>query len=64
MLIYIRQGKLKHSGGETINYFRAWESYIESNIGFPRFVESVGKTSTVLFVGVSFAIVLPTTINK
>ena len=23
MLIYIRQGKLKHSGGETINYFRA-----------------------------------------
>ena len=64
MLVYIRQGKLKHSRGETINYFSAWESFIESNIGSSHFVESVGKKSAVLFVGVSFAIVLPTTINK
>ena len=64
MLVYVQQGKLKHSRGETINYFGAGESFIESNIGSPHFVESVGKKPAVLFVGVSSAIGLPTTINK
>ena len=64
MLVYVQQGKLKHSRGEIINFFSAGESFIESNSSFPNFVESVGKKSAVLFVCVSSAINLPTTINK
>ncbi len=64
MLVYVQQGKLKHSRGKTINFFSAGESFIESNSGSPHFVESVGKKPAVLFVGVSSAIGLPTTINK
>ena len=64
MLVYVQQGKLKHSRGENINYFSAGESFIESNSGSPHFVESLGKEPVVLFVGVSSAIGLPTTINK
>ena len=64
MLVYVQQGKLKHSRGETINYFRAGESFIESNSGSAHFVESVGEKPAVLFVGVSSAVGLPTTINK
>ena len=48
MLVYVQQGKLKHSRGETINYFSAGESFIESNSGSPHFVESVGKKPAVL----------------
>ena len=64
MLVYVQQGKLKHSRGKTINYFSAGESFIESNSGSPHFVESVGQKPVVLFVGVSSAVGLPTTINK
>ena len=64
MLVYLQQGKLKHSRGETVNYFTAGESFIESNSGSPHFVESVGQKPVVLFVGVSSAVGLPTTINK
>ena len=64
MLVYVQQGKLKHSRGKTINYFSAGESFIESNSGSPHFVESVGQKPAVLFVGVSSAVGLPTTINK
>tara|TARA_B100000965_G_scaffold398550_1_gene416847 strand:- start:370 stop:798 length:429 start_codon:yes stop_codon:yes gene_type:complete len=64
MLVYVQQGKLKHSRGETINYFRAGESFIESNNGSAHFVESVGKKPAVLLVVVSSAVGLPTTINK
>ena len=64
MLVYVQQGKLKHSRGKTINYFSAGESFIESNSGSPHFVESVGQQPVVLFVGVSSAVGLPTTINK
>tara|TARA_Y100001978_G_C23449213_1_gene316854 strand:- start:54 stop:506 length:453 start_codon:yes stop_codon:yes gene_type:complete len=64
MLIYLQQGKLRHSRGETINYFSAGESFIESNSGSAHFVESIGKKPAVLFVGVSSAVDIPTTINK
>ena len=64
MLVYVQQGKLKHSRGETINYFSAGESFIESNSGSSHFVESVGNKPVVLIVGVSSAVGLPTTINK
>ena len=64
MLIYVQQGKLKHSRGEIINYFSAGESFIESNSGSSHFVESVGNKPVVLIVGVSSAVGLPTAINK
>tara|TARA_B100000579_G_C22796396_1_gene837359 strand:- start:616 stop:1044 length:429 start_codon:yes stop_codon:yes gene_type:complete len=64
MLVYVQQGKLKHLRGETINFFSAGESFIESNSGSPHLVESVGEKPAVLFVGVSSAVGLPTTINK
>ena len=64
MLVYVQQGKLKHSRGEIINFFSAGESFIESDSGSPHFVESVGKKPAVLFVGVASAVGLPTTINK
>ena len=64
MLVYVQQGKRKHSRGETIYYFSAGESFIESDSGSSHFVESVDKKPAVLFVGVSSAVGLPTTINK
>ena len=64
MLVYVQQGKLKHSRGEFINYFSAGETFIESNNGSPHFVESVGKKPAVLLVSVSSTVGLPTTINK
>tara|TARA_Y100001968_G_C19280305_1_gene678884 strand:+ start:567 stop:995 length:429 start_codon:yes stop_codon:yes gene_type:complete len=64
ILVYVQQGELKHSRGETINYFSAGESFTESNNGSPHFVESVGNKPAVLFVGVSSAVGIPTTINK
>ena len=63
MLLDIQQGKPKNSKGETINYFSAIESFIESDSGSPNFVESLSKKLAVLF-GVSSAVVLPTTIKK
>ena len=64
MLVYVQQGKLKHSRGEIINIFSAGESFIESNNGSPHFVKSIGKKPVVLLVGVSSAVGLPTTIKK
>ena len=64
MLVYIQQGKLEHSRDNTINYFSAGDSFIESNNGSPHFVKSVGKKPAVLFVGVSSAVGIPTTINR
>jgi len=64
MLVYVQQGKIKHSRGEVINYFGAGDSFVESNNGSPHLVESVGEKEAVLFVGVSSAVDLPTTINK
>tara|TARA_B100000214_G_C23673642_1_gene493154 strand:- start:112 stop:303 length:192 start_codon:yes stop_codon:yes gene_type:complete len=63
-MVYVQQGKIKHSRGETINYLSAEESFIESNSGTPHYVESVGKKPAVLFVGVLSAIGLPRTVNK
>ena len=64
MLVYVQQGKLKHSRSGTINYFSAGESFIESNSGSSHFVKSVGNKPVVLIVGVSSAVGIPTTINK
>ena len=64
MMVYVQQGKLKHTRDNTINYFNAGESFIESNNGSPHLVESVGKKPAVLFVNVSSAVGLPTTLNR
>ena len=64
LLVYVQQGKLKHSRNEIINYFRAGDSFIESNNGSPHLVESIGKKPAVLFVGVSSVVGRPTTISK
>jgi len=64
MLVYVQQGQLKHSRDETINYFSAGESFVDSDSVSPHFVESVGKRPAVLFVGVSSAFSLSTTINQ
>ena len=31
MLVYVQQGKLKHSRGEEVNYFSGEESFVENN---------------------------------
>ena len=64
MLVYVQQGKLKHSRDETFNYFNKGASFVESNNGSPHVVESIGKKPAILLVGVSSAIGIPTTINK
>tara|TARA_B100000214_G_scaffold288207_1_gene217773 strand:+ start:98 stop:526 length:429 start_codon:yes stop_codon:yes gene_type:complete len=64
LIVYVQQGKIKHSRGEYINFFTAGDSFIESNNGASHKVESVGEKPAVLFVGVSSTIDLPTTINK
>ena len=64
MLVYVQQGKLKHSRGEAINHFSAEELFIESNSGSPHFVESVGKKPAIFIVSISSAVGLPTKINK
>ncbi len=43
ILVFLQQGKLKHSRGETINFFSAGESFIESDSGSPYLFESVDK---------------------
>ena len=42
-VVYVQQGKLKHSRGETINYFSPVELFTESNSGSPHFFKSVEK---------------------
>tara|TARA_B100000214_G_scaffold167342_1_gene120193 strand:+ start:1187 stop:1615 length:429 start_codon:yes stop_codon:yes gene_type:complete len=64
IMVYVQEGQLKHYRGKTINYFNSGESFIESNSNSPHFVESVGKKKAVLFVGVSSAVGLPTTVNQ
>tara|TARA_Y100000589_G_C27176147_1_gene638850 strand:- start:2212 stop:2652 length:441 start_codon:yes stop_codon:yes gene_type:complete len=64
MLIYVSQGKLKHVRGSEINFFSSGDSFIESNYGKEHYVISVGDKPAVLFVSVSSAQGIPTTINK
>ena len=63
-MFYVQQGKPKHSRRETICFSSAGESFIERKSGSSDYVESVGKKPAVLFVSVSSAVGLPTTINK
>ena len=64
MIVYIAQGKLKHTRGENISYFSEKQSLVESNNGEEHFVENVGKNEAILFVAVSSVVGMPTTVNK
>ena len=64
MVVYIAQGKLKHSRGDVINYYSSRQSLIESDYGDEHFVENIGNEPAVLYVFAASAVGLPTTINK
>tara|TARA_Y100000589_G_C26873271_1_gene514853 strand:- start:105 stop:533 length:429 start_codon:yes stop_codon:yes gene_type:complete len=64
MVVYIAQGELKHTSGDTINYFSSKQSFIESNNGDEHFVENIGNDPAVIYVVAASAEGLPTTINK
>ena len=64
MLIHVTRGKLKHVRGKVINTFRAGDVFVESNNGGEHYVQSIGKTPVILYVGVISVVGIPTTINK
>jgi len=64
MVVYVAQGKLKHTRGDVINYFTSKQSFIESNNGDDHFVENIGNEPAFLYVVAASAVGLPTTINK
>ena len=64
MVVYVAQGKLKHSRGNNINIFSSKQSFIESNNGDEHFVENIGNEPAIIYVVAASAIGIPTTINK
>ena len=64
MLIYVTRGKLKHVRGNEINFFKAGDTFVESNNGGAHYVKSIGKKPAILHVGVVSVVGMPTTINK
>ena len=64
MVVYIAQGKLKHTRGKDINIFTSEQSFIESNNGDDHFVENIGNEPAIIYVVAASAVGMPTTINK
>ena len=64
MLIHVTRGRLKHVRGRVINTFRAGDVFVESNKGGEHYVQSIGKKTAILHVGVISVVGVPTTINK
>ena len=64
MLIHVTRGRLKHVRGEEINFFKAGDTFIESNNGDAHYVKNVGKKPAILHVGVVSVVGMPTAINK
>ena len=64
MLIFVTRGRIKHVRGEEINFFKAGDAFIESNVGGAHYVKNVGKKPAILHVGVVSVVGMPTTINK
>ena len=64
MLIHVTRGRLKHVRGEEINFFRAGNTFVESNNGGPHYVKNIGKKPAILHVGVVSVVGMPTAINK
>ena len=64
MIVYVSRGRLKQTRNNVITYFSSGESFVESNYGGKHFVENIGTKDAILFVSVSSAIGIPTSINK
>jgi len=64
MVVYVAQGKLKHTRGDVINYLTSKQSFIESNNGDEHFVENIGNEPAFIYVVAASAVGLPSTINK
>ena len=64
MLIHVTSGRLKHVRGEEINFFKACDTFVESNNGGVHYVKKVEKKAVLLHVGVVSVVGMPTTINK
>jgi len=64
MVVYLAEGKLKHTRGDVINYFSSKQSFLESNNGDEHIVENIGKKPAVLYVVAASALGLPITIHN
>ena len=64
MLIHVTRGRLKHVRGEEINFFKAGDTFVESNNGGAHYVKNIGKKPAILHVGVVSVLGMPTAINK
>ena len=64
MLIHVTRGRLKHVRGEEINFFKAGDTFVESNNGGPHHVKNIGRKPAILHVGVVSVVGMPTSINK
>jgi len=58
-LFYLAQGRLKHVEGEKTNYFFAGETFLESNKDKEHFIQNIGDSPVVLYVGIATALGLP-----
>ena len=63
MVVYLAEGKLKHTRGDVINYFTSKQSFLESNNGDQHIVENIGNKPVVLYVVAASAVGLPITIH-
>ena len=63
MVVYLAEGKLKHTIGDVINYFSSKQSFLESNNGDEHIVENIGNNPAVLYVVAASAVGLPITIH-
>jgi len=64
MVVYLAEGDLKHTRGETITIFSSKQSFVESNKGEEHFVENIGEKPAIVYVVAASAVGMPTTINK
>ena len=64
MVVYLAQGNLKHTRGDSINIFSSKQSFIESNNGEEHFVENIGNEPAILYVVAASVVGMPTAINK
>jgi len=64
LVVYLAQGKLKHTRGDLINYFTSKQSFIERNNDDEHLVENIENEPALLYVVAASAVGLPITINK
>ena len=64
MVVYLAEGKLKHTRGDTINYFSSKQSFLESNNGDEHIVENIGNKPVGLYVFAASSVGLPITVHN